>query len=56
MNEYQDQVRWFEVIVPGDHGIGWRSIGDYDTRDQAERVAHAVGNGAKVTKRHGLPS
>lgn len=34
MDEYQDQVTWFELW--GDNGEGAEFIADFDTREQAE--------------------
>jgi hypothetical protein len=35
MNEYSDQLTWFELW--GWDGFQWEFIADFDTRDQAHR-------------------
>ncbi len=36
MNEYQDQDMWFEVQGAHKDFNRWMTVGDYDTREQAE--------------------
>lgn len=52
MNEYQDQVTWWEVQER--QGFRrWKTISDHDTREQAEQACLP---GQSIIRRHGLPA
>jgi hypothetical protein len=56
MNEYQDQVTWFEVTVWDSHGK-LVTISDHDTREEAESApVPSWARNPRVVRRSGLPS
>lgn len=56
MNEYQDQVTWFEVVVTDGHGKRI-VISDHDTREQAEAADVPLwARHPRVQRRSGLPA
>lgn len=56
MNEYQDQVVWWEVQRWHAGRQCWLTVSDHDTRKQAEHASYALGGKVRVKRTFGLPA